>query len=156
MTVFDMETELSIDPAQAAEADSLALLNRRIIEAFASRLSERSVTKKQLAERMGLNKSDVSRLLRGDVNLTARKLGRVLWALEYDFDLILRDLAKDKRNHEAVVSFKVVSPATPRTDLPAKNSEAATKQVLEMTAEPRKEFTRIRLGATSSNQLQLA
>jgi transcriptional regulator with XRE-family HTH domain len=109
MNVFDLSEELPLSPAVSAEAESVELLNRRVIEAFATRLADRRITKKQLAERMGLDKSEVSRLLRGESNLTARKFGRVLWALEYAYDIVLHDTQKDKTNQKPTqfrVSFK--------------------------------------------------
>lgn len=105
MTVFDMEQELPMDGGDLAEADSIELINRRVIQAMAYRIKSRQITKKQLAERMGINKSEVSRLLRGNTNLTARKLGRLLWALDYDFDLLLCDVSKARYNSDPFQKF---------------------------------------------------
>ena len=85
MTAF----ELDIEPKDAAGAFAVDKVNRFLIGAILSRVKEKQITKSELAHRLKVDKSSISRLLRGNQNLTSRSLGEILWALEYDFDLEL-------------------------------------------------------------------
>jgi transcriptional regulator with XRE-family HTH domain len=87
MTAFEFE----IEPKDAAGAFAVDKVNRFIIGAILNRVKKKQITKSELAQRLKLDKSSISRLLRGNQNLTSRSLGEILWALEYDFDLELID-----------------------------------------------------------------
>lgn len=94
MTVF----ELGIDERESAGADAIDIVNRRILAILMKRLKAKKITKAKLADKLELHKSDVSRLLRGNQNLTSRKIGEILWALDCDFDIAIRDLTENAGN----------------------------------------------------------
>ena len=84
--------ELDLDPKSSAGADSIDLVNRRVLAALRTRLRERKITQKELAAKLGIDKSTISRLLRGNQNITARTLGELFWALDFAYDISLLDL----------------------------------------------------------------
>ncbi len=90
MELFD----LGVSERDAAGGDAIDTINRAVINALVQRIKERSMTKSGLAKKLECNRAAVSRLLRGNQNLTARTIGEILWALDFDLaSLNLKDLA---------------------------------------------------------------
>jgi DNA-binding Xre family transcriptional regulator len=95
MTAFDFGmTDKEIDGAAGVD-----IVNRRVIGALIKRLADKSITKGQLAEKLDIHRSQVSKLLRGDQNLTARTIGEILGALDFDFDVCLEDRRSSNGNN---------------------------------------------------------
>lgn len=80
MTSFDFD----ISEQELAGAQNITAASRRLIAAFVAKCRSEKLTKAKLAERLGLNKSQVSRLLRGDANMTLRTEGELYWAMGYE------------------------------------------------------------------------
>lgn len=98
MTAF----EFDISPKDAAGVFAVDRVNESVLRAVGARLKSSKITKSEIAKRLGVDKSTVSRLLRGNQNITARSLGELLWALDFDFDLVLRDLLEQRHNHGSI------------------------------------------------------
>jgi DNA-binding Xre family transcriptional regulator len=57
---------------------------------LAAALKEK-ITKVELARRLDLDKASVTRMLRGNANLTVRSIGELCWAMGVRPDFIVRD-----------------------------------------------------------------
>lgn len=80
MTSFDFE----ISEKELAGAQHITAMSRRLIAAFIQKMRTEKLTKRQVAERLGVNKAVISRLLRGDANMTLRSEGELYWAMGYE------------------------------------------------------------------------
>ncbi|MBY5973001.1 helix-turn-helix domain-containing protein [Ferrimonas balearica] len=89
-----MSFELEISEKELAASAFMARLNRKLIATFVEQARTRKLTKQQIADALGIDKSQVSRALRGDANLTERRIGELLWAMGVDGDLGIHQLAQ--------------------------------------------------------------
>jgi len=64
-------------------------------EQICQRMKERGVSRTQLAERIGVNKAYVTRILNGPANLTLKTIIKILLALDSRPRLIMERLKKD-------------------------------------------------------------
>jgi len=94
MTVFSLD----MDQKESDGADGIDVVNRRVLEVVFKKTKSGSITKAELARRLGVDRSTVSRLLRGNQNLTARSIGEILGALECSFDLVVTDHEEQNSN----------------------------------------------------------
>lgn len=101
MTAFDLGmTEKEIDGA-----DGVDVVNRRLIGALITRMKDNAMTKSKLAEKLGVHRSQITKWLSGNQNLTARTIGEILGALDYGFDIELKDRRQENGVHEKAVSM---------------------------------------------------
>lgn len=75
--------------ARRAYAEERALLEAA--ELVAESLEVRDVTRKSLAESLGIARSEISQRLNGTRNLTVRSLAAMLHELDFDLQLRVRD-----------------------------------------------------------------
>ena len=88
MTTF----EFDLSQKEMDGADAIYKVNNFILSLLAQRMKEQGMTKKKLADILEVDKSTISRMLRGNQNLTARSLGEICGALDFDFSLVAKDL----------------------------------------------------------------
>ena len=100
MNVF----ELDVEPKDAAGALGIDEVNLAVFRALSERLKSEKITKAEIARRLSANKSTITRLLKGNQNLTARTLGELLWALDFEFEVVLRDLLDGAENSRSAHS----------------------------------------------------
>jgi transcriptional regulator with XRE-family HTH domain len=110
MSVFSLD----IDPKDSDGADGIDVVNRRILEVVAKKTSNGLITKSELARRLGVDRSTVSRLLRGNQNLTARSIGEILGAMDCTFDLVVTDHEVQNSNIRNLITIEKPS-TTSRT-----------------------------------------
>lgn len=90
---------LDVSPKEADGADAIDVVNRRVLTLVYKRIRSGHTTKAEIARRLGVNRSTVSRMLRGNQNLTARTIGEILGAIDYSLsDLVTVDRLKDRQN----------------------------------------------------------
>ena len=85
----DFKAELLADPEVRAEYEALEL-EFRLIRDILSRRSELNLSQMQLAKLVGTKQPAISRLERGDGNITINRLRRVADALGADLDISLK------------------------------------------------------------------
>lgn len=104
---------LDIDPKEADGADAIDLVNRRILDLVHSRIREGKTSKAEIARRLGVNRSTVSRLLRGNQNLTSRTIGEILGAIDFSWtDIQVEDRLKDRQNILHSVQIVPIEPSS--------------------------------------------
>jgi len=85
--------EFDLSPKEQDGTIGIHKVNEFLTRLLATRMREQGMTKSKLASILGVQRSTISRMLRGNQNLTARTLGEICGALNYDFDLIERDIS---------------------------------------------------------------
>ena len=85
----DFKAELLADPEVRAEYEALEP-EFRLIRDILSRRSELNLSQMQLAKLVGTKQPAISRLERGDGNITINRLRRVADALDADLDISLK------------------------------------------------------------------
>jgi transcriptional regulator with XRE-family HTH domain len=92
VTSFDFE----ISAKDLAGAEHVTRVGRQLVAAFVRQARKEKITKAELARRLDLDKASISRMLRGNANLTLRSVGELCWAMGVRPDLTIVD------DHEAL------------------------------------------------------
>lgn len=121
--------EFDISQKDLAGAQFISKVGRRLISAFVKRMRDEKITKKQLADLLEVDKSTVSRMLRGDANLTARTIGEISWALDIMPDLSLSFPDDDRSNIRITI--------VPRTSRPTYSITATPQPKITTMASPK-------------------
>jgi|GEM_PF-2815488 len=87
MTTF----EVTIDPKDAAGAVAVDKINQALLKALAVRMKTDKITRSDIAHRLGIDSSVLANCFKGNQNISARMVGEILWALGFDFDVVLHD-----------------------------------------------------------------
>ncbi|WP_210115127.1 helix-turn-helix domain-containing protein [Roseovarius aestuariivivens] len=82
--------DLGVSEKDLHASDFMARTNRKLIAAFLSEAHASGLTKAELARRIGVDRSVITKILRGKSNLTERSIGELAWALGYDAELQLK------------------------------------------------------------------
>jgi DNA-binding phage protein len=85
-----MSYELKISPRDRAGSRLVHSVHKQLVLAALDQKAETGVSQQQIAEKLGVNRSVINRLLRGTGNLTLRTLGEVAWALGLEVVVTLR------------------------------------------------------------------
>ena len=109
--------EFDPDPKGMAGAGAVDRVNKALLLAVSKRMQSHRMTKTDIAKRLGVDKSVVSRWLRGNQNMTPRTFGEILWALDFDFKIALEDLMETGDNTVSVHSENPKSQSMPHTTL---------------------------------------
>lgn len=113
-----MSYELNIDPKRRAAGRFIGSVRKELIGAALDEKTNNRVTQQTIANRLGVNKSVISRLLRGESNLTLRTIAELAWALGYVPRLVLeRRASVEGSNHagEFVAGEAQNTPGTNRS-----------------------------------------
>lgn len=112
MTTFEFEvTRKDQDGAEA-----IFKVNKFLLTLLAKRMTDQNMTRSKLAEKLEVDKSTISKILRGSQNVTVRTLGEICGALDFDFDLVARDLLPNAGNNGDLRTRK------PRLETPTMNA----------------------------------
>ncbi|MGY6704902.1 helix-turn-helix domain-containing protein [Roseinatronobacter sp.] len=84
--------EVAIDPKDAAGAVAIDRIHQALLKALAVRMKTDKITRSDIAHRLGIDSSVVSNCFEGNQNISARMVGEILWALDYDFEIVLHDV----------------------------------------------------------------
>lgn len=77
VTSFDLD----LTEKELSGAEHISAVGRELISAFMRKVKEEGLKKQEVADLLEVDKSVVSRMLRGDANLTLRSVGEICWAL---------------------------------------------------------------------------
>ncbi len=114
-----MSYELKIDPKSRAAGRFIGQVRKALVTAALDEKKETGVSQQQIASRLGVNRSVINRLLRGEANLTLRSVAEIAWALGWEPDFTLRRRARKspERNHfeTAKANRPITTPATRTT-----------------------------------------
>jgi len=90
--------ELDIDEKSQAGSEFMARVAREIRRAVATEKSSRKITQQAIAEKIGTSRAVVNREVQGLENLTARRIGELLWAVGWEPYFEARKPVEDGRN----------------------------------------------------------
>lgn len=91
--------ELEIDEKSRAGSEFMSRVAREIRRAVANEKSSRKLTQQAIAEKVGTSRQVVNREIQGLENLTARRIGELLWAVGWEpFFEARKPDEKDGRN----------------------------------------------------------
>lgn len=78
-----MSYELKIDPKSRAAGRFIGKVRRELISAAINEKKLSGITQQKIAEALGVNRSVVNRILKGETNLTLRTIAELSFALGY-------------------------------------------------------------------------
>jgi len=97
-----MSYELRIDPKKRAASRFIGKVRKALVAAAIEEKQTSGMTQKDLAEAIDVHRSVITRMLKGESNLTLRSVGELAWALGWDPDFTLkRRVVADHCNHVA-------------------------------------------------------
>jgi DNA-binding phage protein len=76
-----MSYELKIDPKRRAAGRFIGTVRKALINAALEEKQSRGLSQQKVAECLGVNRSVINRMLRGEVNLTLRSVAELAWAM---------------------------------------------------------------------------
>ncbi|SRR5579883_303276 len=85
-----MSYELKIDEKSRAAGRLIGSVRKGLILAAIEAKKETGISQQDVASQLGINKSVVNRLLRGNANLTLRTIAELAWALGYEIVFSIR------------------------------------------------------------------
>jgi plasmid maintenance system antidote protein VapI len=84
-----MSFELDISPKDRAAARFIGAVRKALMKATLSTEGV-GVTQQSIAEKLGVNRSVVNRMLKGEANLTLRSVAEIAWALGMQAEITLK------------------------------------------------------------------
>ena len=84
-----MSYELKIDPKKRAGSRFIGKVRKELALAVLEEKALTGVNQQKLAVALGVHRSVISRMLKGEANLTLRSLGEMGWALGWDVNFTM-------------------------------------------------------------------
>lgn len=106
--------QFEIDEQSECATRFISRVRGELVDALLAEKAERGLTQNDIAERLNVSPSMISRQLSGEANLTLRSVAELAWALGYDepYFKLLKLKEGDRQNHyplpTSVVSFSKV------------------------------------------------
>jgi transcriptional regulator with XRE-family HTH domain len=79
-----MSFELKINPKDRVAGRFIGSVRKALLKAAITEKEHNGITQQSIAEKLGVNRSVINRLLRGDTNLTLRSVAEIAWALGFE------------------------------------------------------------------------
>lgn len=136
-----MSYELKIDPKRRVAGRFIGAVRKALISAALKEKQDHGLTQQKVAECLGVNRSVVNRMLRGDENLTLRSIAELAWAMGWEPHFTLRklDTAHMSNELQTKAPYHHAYPSSaPRSASPVKgtyNVGATTTNRYQVTAE---------------------
>jgi plasmid maintenance system antidote protein VapI len=84
--------ELDIDPKESAVGRFIGSVRKVLLRVALAEKESNAVTQQSIANKLGVNRSVVNRLLKGEANLTLRSVAEIAWALGYRAEITLQKI----------------------------------------------------------------
>ncbi len=100
-----MSFRLKISAKDQATGRFKGRVNRELVKAVVKAKRDRNLTQIQIADKMGVDKSTVSRIMKGQGNLTLKTIGDICWALSLRPDMVFSEIQQEgtnRANHPAM------------------------------------------------------
>ncbi|WP_412063941.1 helix-turn-helix transcriptional regulator [Rhizobium sp. SYY.PMSO] len=109
-----MSYELKIDPKKRAGSRFIGKVRKALVTAIVDEKSETGINQQKLATALGVHRSVINRMLKGDSNITLRSIGELAWALGWEPDFTMKRRVKHDASNGAPehVSLQRKSAAT--------------------------------------------
>lgn len=85
-----MSYELKIGPKDRAAGRLISQTHKLLTMAALESKKETGISQQAIADKLGVNRSVISRLLNGGANLTVRTVAEIAWALGFEVYFMLR------------------------------------------------------------------
>ena len=109
-----MSYELKIKPKDRAAGRFIGRVRKNLIDALIEEKKLSGINQQKLASALGVNRSVVTRILKGDSNLTLRSIGEIAWAMGWEPELVLTRKKKGRAsNHVAPSQHSQATTTTP-------------------------------------------
>lgn len=143
-----MSYELKIDPKDRAAGRFIGTVRKQLITAALDEKRETGITQSAVAAKLGVARSVISRLLRGEANLTLRTVAEIAWALGWEpvFTMRRRSRRADLANAFSATEIRPVlksgsetfTVTSTSTVVPtaARSSSVATVRISSPAADP--------------------
>lgn len=125
-----MSFELKIDPKRRASGRFIGKVRRVLVDAALAAKREDKMSQAQVAQKLGVDRSTITRLLKGEANLTLRTIGEIAWALGLEPHF---SLSRRKERDRANIGDVVVSASSddrPKASTTTTGAGAATTVVV--------------------------
>lgn len=136
-----MSFELKIDPKRRAAGRFIGAVRKALINAALEEKQTRGLSQQKVADCLGVNRSVVNRMLRGDMNLTLRSVAEIAWAMGWKPHFSMERIEVTSQSnvadeHPPYVSATTINQAASSTSQPrVYNASAATKNYYHVAAE---------------------
>lgn len=106
-----MSYELKIDPKKRAASRFIGKVRKALIMAALDEKAATGVNQQKLAAALGVNRSVINRMLKGESNLTLRSVGELAWALGYEPEITMKrkSLPVSATNQSVIVERPVAT-----------------------------------------------
>lgn len=106
-----MSYELKIDPKKRAASRFIGKVRKALVLAVLDEKKANGINQQKLAVALGVNRSVINRMLKGESNLTLRSVGELAWALGYEPEITMKrkSAATIASNHPVVVEKPVAT-----------------------------------------------
>lgn len=94
-----MSYELKIDPKRRAAGRFIGAVRKALINAAFEEKQRHGLTQQKVADCLGVNRSVINRMLRGEVNLTLRSVAELAWALGWQPHFSLKRISRADRDN---------------------------------------------------------
>ena len=111
----EFEFDFDVSPKDTAAAIFMGSNHRSLAKAFLEAKRTRGLTQKKVADALGVNKSVISRALKGQNNLTERTLAELCWAIGVEPELTLKSIEARHSNTPRAFKIDVTSKSTAPT-----------------------------------------
>jgi transcriptional regulator with XRE-family HTH domain len=129
-----MSYQLKIDPHKQRVGRIVYAIRSELLRAFAEEHDKRGLTQAELARRLGVHRSVVTRLLNGEKTLTARRIASLIAAMDKDlfFQVVDRtDSQKPGANYPAAGTWQPPTATGTSDDFPIKKDLGVTATGVE-------------------------
>jgi transcriptional regulator with XRE-family HTH domain len=82
--------EFDLNEKDRASGRFIGAVRKSLLAAAVSEKKNSKVTQQTIAKKLGVNRSVINRMLKGETNLTLRSLAEIAWALGYEIVFGLR------------------------------------------------------------------
>jgi predicted XRE-type DNA-binding protein len=79
-----MSFQLNLSPKDRAAAKFIGRVRMSLLKALVHEKKKSGITQQAVASKMGVNRSVVNRLIKGEANLTLRSLAEIAWAIGWE------------------------------------------------------------------------
>jgi hypothetical protein len=90
-----------VDEKSEAGAEFMFRVSRELQRAFLSEKKSRKITQQAIAKKVGTSRAVINRQLHGLENLTARRIGELLWAMGWRPDFSAVKIPDSENEHRA-------------------------------------------------------
>lgn len=125
-----MSYELKISAKDRAAGRFIGSVKKALLRAAFAEKESSGISQQSIAKKLGVNRSVIHRILKGESNLTLRSVGEIAWALGWNIEFIMRQKGATKY----VVDPQLATGSTTSAVIPIHNNTQPIESNVYMTA----------------------